>query len=256
MDLQDIFEILRKQILNGDDLRRLDDERYQARLQELEELMSTTEFNVQNRLHQNVLITVPFSFDKDDDLSLKNWKMFDWVRTTRYRRVAAGLMTKIVEETRLRADKRNIVIADYCSFILHNTQLNIIDLDMCNEHIDGYFKVLETVAQHDRQALQLGLDSYQAILIDAICGTILHGFPQKMIDCAKEIQQMVDRQLDSEAILRFKMEVDWVDSFLKMFQPVLTKYGIELRLKEHDIRFGYLIDWLDKYTTVDDEQLS
>lgn len=181
-----------------------------------------------------------------DEFWITNGELVNWVKTTPYRRVAAGVVAEMISVAGEEAERLNPVEQDYLYGFFSAAAIDLNDIAQCNDYMITGLHTLETAEHHKQQALELGIDRECSTIVDALCGTLMNNFPKDMVACAKELQQLSTSLLpkDNVTMSREKRST-WNSATIDACAPILKKYGIDLNTKEQNISMNYLIDWLD-----------
>ena len=185
-----------------------------------------------------------------DEFWISNNALVNWVKTTPYRRVAAGVVAEMISVAGEEAQRLNPVEQDYLYGFFGTVAIDQSDIAQCNDYMITGLHTLEQAEHHKQLAIQRGIDRECGSIVDSLCGTLMNGYPEQMVACAKELQQLSTSLLPKDATTISKEEGNhWTLSTLDACVPILKKYGIDLDTKEQNICRNYLLDWLDlKYT--------
>lgn len=180
-----------------------------------------------------------------DEFWISNTALVNWVKTTPYRRVAAGVVSEMISVAGNEAERQNSVEQDYFYGFFSAMALDLSDIAQCNEYMLIGLQTLEQAERHKQQAVGLGIDRECASIVDALCGTLMNDYPREMVACAKELQQQSTSLLPDNTVTMSRKEMDaWPLATLRACDPILKNYGIDLNTKEQNLSRNYLQDWL------------
>ena len=177
---------------------------------------------------------------------ITNGELVNWVKTTPYRRVATGVVSEMINVAGEEAELKNSAEFDYYYGFFNAILLDTSDIAQCNDFLIVGIETLEAAERHRQLAAQKGLDRECASIVDALCGTLMNDYPEDMVACAKELQQLAGsllQPIDTLTMNNIK-QGDWAHSTLKTCEPVFKKYGIEFKTYKQSISMNYLLDWL------------
>ena len=181
-----------------------------------------------------------------DEFWISNTALVNWVKTTPYRRVAAGVVAEMISVAGEEAERVSSVEQDYFYGFFSAVSIDQSDIAQCNDYVITGIHTLEEAERHKQQAIQLGIDRECGSIVDSLCGTLMHDYPEQMVACAKELQQLSTSLLPKDrASMSRKKRHDWRFATLDACDPILKKYGIDLDTKEYNISMNYIMDWLD-----------
>ena len=177
---------------------------------------------------------------------ITNGELVNWIKTTPYRRVATGVVSEMINVAGEEAKLKNSAEFDYYYGFFNAMLLDTSDIAQCNDFLIVGIETLEAAERHRQLAAQKGLDRECASIVDALCGTLMNDYPEDMVACAKELQQLAGsllQPIDTLTMNNIK-QGDWAHSTLKTCEPVFKKYGIEFKTYKQSISMNYLLDWL------------
>ena len=178
---------------------------------------------------------------------ITNGELVNWIKTTPYRRVATGVVSEMINVAGEEAKLKNSAEFDYYYGFFNAMLLDTSDIAQCNDFLIVGIETLEAAERHRQLAAQKGLDRECASIVDALCGTLMNDYPEDMVDCAKELQQLAGSLLlpiDTLTMDNIK-QGRWAHSTLKACGSVFKKYGIEFKTYKQNISMNYLLDWLN-----------
>jgi hypothetical protein len=181
-----------------------------------------------------------------DEFWITNGELVNWVKTTPYRRVATGVVSEMINVAGQEAEPKNSAEYDYYYGFFNAVLVDLSDIAQCNDFFIVGIETLEEAERHRQLATQKGLDRECASIVDALCGTLMNDYPEDMVACAKELQQLADsllQPIDALTMDNIK-QGRWVHSTLNACKPVFKKYGIEFKTYRQNISMNYLQDWL------------
>ena len=157
-----------------------------------------------------------------------------------------GINTEMISVAGEEAERVSSVEQDYFYGFFSAVSIDQSDIAQCNDYVITGIHTLEEAERHKQQAIQLGIDRECGSIVDSLCGTLMHDYPEQMVACAKELQQLSTSLLPKDrASMSRKKRQDWRFATLDACDPILKKYGIDLDTKEYNISMNYIMDWLD-----------
>ena len=185
------------------------------------------------------------SISVHDEFWITNTALVNWVKTTPYRRVAAGVVAEMISVAGDNAERLSSVEQDYFYGFFGTIAIDQSDITQCNDYMITGIHTLEVAERHKQQAIQLGMDRERGSIVDSLCGTLMNDYPEQMVACAKELQQLATSLLPKETTtMSIDKKGDWAFATLDACDPILKKYGIDINTKEQNISMNYLLDWL------------
>ena len=181
-----------------------------------------------------------------DEFWITNGELVNWVKTTPYRRVATGVVSEMINVAGEEAELKNSAEFDYYYGFFHAVMIDLSDIAQCNDFFIVGIETLEEAERHRQLAAQRGLDRECASIVDALCGTLMNEYPEDMVACAKELQQLAGsllQPLDALTMDKIK-QGEWAHATMKVCEPVFKKYDIEFKTYNQSISMNYLLDWL------------
>lgn len=178
--------------------------------------------------------------------SLDNKPLVNWIKTTPYRRVAAGIMSIMISSAGDFADLNNSVEKDYYYGFLTDMELNLDDISQCEDYIKIGFETLEMGKRHCQRAIELGMGRECGSIVDSLNASFTHDYPEEEVALAKKLQQIATRRLpkDRSSMTIIKRK-DWTHETFDVIAKELKKYDIDVDTREFNLSMNYLLDWLD-----------
>lgn len=181
-----------------------------------------------------------------DEFWITNTALVNWVKTTPYRRVAAGVVAEMISVAGEEATRLSSVEQDYFYGFFAAMAIDQSDIAQCNDYMITGLHTLEVAECHKQQAIQLGLDRECGSIVDSLCGTLMNDYPVQMVSCAKELQQLSTSLLpDDRTMMSRKKRGKWTSATFAACDQILKKYDIDIHTQKQNISLNYLLDWLD-----------
>ena len=180
-----------------------------------------------------------------ESFAVDNKPLVDWVRNSPYRRCSSRVVDIMMQAAADEASSFNSAEQDY---YFNSLPINrgLDEITEANLDVEDGLECLLNAAKHKERAKELGLDREQASIVDALCGTFENDYPANYIACAKELQTMATKllqsrkseQMDNRDRDKYSSEV-----FDKAYE-IAEKFDIDMSSRYFNICRLYIDDWL------------
>ena len=182
----------------------------------------------------------------EEVFSLDNKVLVDWIKTTNYRRVAAGVMSSMISAAGDRAKYQNPVEHDYFYGFFGSVLINMDHIEECIGYVNIGFETLTEAEHHRQRAEELGLSKELATIVDSLRASFTHNYPEKYVECAKVIQPIVSQMLPQDHLsMSVEKRAKWTSSVFRVINEEIKKFDIDLDTREYNLSMNYILDWLD-----------
>jgi len=184
--------------------------------------------------------------DLQQQFTIDNQLLMDWLQQTPYRRVAA-LVFRIV--LKLEFDKvvgHNDAVQDYYAENCSTGDFDPQDVNDADTFINDAIEALTEMKQHAERGRQLGLSDEQMRVVDLLWSWVPHDYLEDYVAAAKEVIEVVDRALPAKTVIRsqkgFKI---FYNQLIPQLVKVIEKHDLPVDLTDHyNLTMGYMEDWL------------
>ena len=182
----------------------------------------------------------------EEVFSLDNKVLVDWIKTTNYKRVAAGVMSSMISAAGDRAKYQNPVEHDYFYGFFGSVLINMDHIEECIGYVNIGFETLTEAEHHRQRAKELGLSKELATIVDSLRASFTHNYPEKYVECAKVIQPIVSQMLPQDHLsMSVEKRAKWTSSVFRVINEEIKKFDIDLDTREYNLSMNYILDWLD-----------
>ena len=129
------------------------------------------------------------------------------------------------------------------------TPYEMSSVEDCCEYLNSLYKGFEEASNHEilmEKKFEMA-DFDVAHICDMVMGYIGHGFPDNLVDCAREINDVADELLPpySKYIQNDKGCKKLLSLFLKKTDEIIKKHHLQTwNDGEYSLPLGYLHDWM------------
>ncbi len=186
--------------------------------------------------------------DPEQDYTLDNGRLTDWLRSTPYRRVAALVARIMLEREYGRVVDHFDAVQDYYAEHCRTDFLDIQKTEQCEEFIKQVLDSIDTVSAHQQRGRELGLNDEEMRVVDALWGWMPHDYQQEYVAAAREICQAVEASLPAPTAIRSRKGFAvYKKPVLEQMEAIAKKNDLDVDLTDkYNITLGYLSEWLFK----------
>ena len=121
------------------------------------------------------------------------------------------------------------------------------DVKKCLQYLKRLHDGLTQAYEHGQLAIKKGLDEdFNVVIIaDMLWGHIYNNFPDNLVDCAREVWDLVKKMTPEKAEKSKEKCLEWQRSVMKEIKPICDKHEVDFPIdKEWTIQEGYMMSWL------------
>ena len=180
-----------------------------------------------------------------ESYAIDNKPLVEWVRNSPYRLCSSRVVGIMLQAAADEAEMYNSAEQDY---YFNSLPINrgFDEITKANLEVEDGLECLANAAKHKERAKELGLDREQASIVDALCGTFQNDYPANYIACAKELQAMATKllqsripaQMDSSDRIKYNSEVS------NKAYEIAEKFDIDMSSRDFNISRLYIDDWI------------
>ncbi len=137
-----------------------------------------------------------------DDFQYANQHLIDWIRTTRYRRIASFVTAIIIDRELNKATKTNEAVQDYYAYNCSSRFVNMTSVEDCNEHIQKSLDAMERMRQHYEKGVALGLTDEEIRVADALWEFVPHNYDADLVKCARAFCKQAEKLLPDKPYIK------------------------------------------------------
>ena len=181
----------------------------------------------------------------DENFSIRNKKLVDWIQVSAYRRVVACIVDLLIWQAGIEAEYKNSVEQDFYYRLSTFMYFDLNNIEDCNEHVSAGLKILEDGEKHKQHAIEIGLDREGGSIVDALACDFQHDYPENLVSCAKNLQKLADSMMPTDiASMDEKKGKDWALTVFSAAENMFHQYDYDIDSEEHSLSMDYLLDWL------------
>lgn len=190
------------------------------------------------------------SKENTDSFVFDNKALVEWIRTTKYRRIAA-LVTRIVLDAECdRAVVSNQAVQDYYASECYRLQWDVQRVDECEDFINHCLNAMDEVYRHQAQGLSLGLSEEQIRVVDALWEYVPHDYLDDYVACAREFCQTAEQLLPPRPYIKSENGArKYQREAMEALKQIADRYEIDFEpYNVSSLAASYTATWLyDKY---------
>ena len=181
----------------------------------------------------------------DENFSIRNKKLVDWIQVSNYRRVVACIVDLLIWQAGIEAEYKNSVEQDFYYRLSTFMYFDLNNIEDCDGHVVDAFQILEDGEKHKQRAIEIGLDREGGSIVDALACDFQHDYPENLVSCAKNLQKLADSMMPTDtASMDEKKGKDWALTVFSAAENMFHQYDYDIDSEEHSLSMDYLLDWL------------
>lgn len=121
------------------------------------------------------------------------------------------------------------------------------DVEKCLKYLASLHEGLQDAFLHGQMASKKGLDKDfdVAIIADMLKGGINHNYPDNLVNCAKEVNELVKKMTPKVAKKGNENRLGWQRKVMREIKNICDKYNIDFPIYGRwTIQEGYMMEWL------------
>ncbi len=188
--------------------------------------------------------------DMRSDFEFTNKPLVEWIRTTKYRRVAALVARIMLDVECDKAIVSNQAVQDYYANECYRERLDVQQLDECEDFIRRSLEGIDEMYRHHEQGLSLGLSEEQIRVTDALWEYVPHDYLDDYVACAREFCEVAERMLPSRPYIKSENGVrQYQRETMAELEKIAERYELDFEpYNPSSLAASYTATWLyDKY---------
>jgi len=184
--------------------------------------------------------------DPENDFTIDNAPLCDWLTTTPYRFVAmlVGRIMLEVEYSKVVGynDAEQDYYAEHCS--TDNFYTN--DPEEARQAVQMLLDGLKEIRSHREQGRQLGLSIEQERVVDLLWSWVPHDYPEDYVAAAKEMVEAAEREMPGKTVIRSRQGfLIYKKQLMPSLVAIVKKYDLPVDLTDrYNLTIGYMHEWL------------
>lgn len=186
----------------------------------------------------------------DDCYVYTNKPLVEWIRTTKYRRVAALVARVMLDIECDKAVVSNQAVQDYYANECYRDRLDVQNLDECEDFIKRCLNAMDEMYSHHEKGVSLGLSEEQIRVTDALWEYVPHNYLDDYVACAREFCEVAERMLPPRPYIKSENGVrQYQRDTLDELKKIADRYEIDFEpYNASSLAASYTATWLyDKY---------
>lgn len=184
--------------------------------------------------------------DPENDFTLDNAPLCDWLTTTPYHFLAmlVGRIMLEVEYSKVVGynDAEQDYYAEHCS--TDNFYTN--DPEEARQAIQMLLDGLKEIRSHREQGRQLGLNNEQRRVVDLLWSWVPHDYPEDYVAAAKEMVEAAEREMPGKTVIRSRQGfLIYKKQLMPSLVAIVKQYDLPVDLTDrYNLTIGYMNEWL------------
>jgi len=184
--------------------------------------------------------------DPENDFTIDNAPLCDWLTTTPYRFVAmlVGRIMLEVEYSKVVGynDAEQDYYAEHCSTDNFYTD----DPEEARQAVQMLLDGLKEIRSHREQGRQLGLSIEQERVVDLLWSWVPHDYPEDYVAAAKEMVEAAEREMPGKTVIRSRQGfLIYKKQLMPSLVAIVKKYDLPVDLTDrYNLTIGYMHEWL------------
>ena len=179
-----------------------------------------------------------------------NKPLVDWIRTTKYRRIAALTLRVMLDVECDNAIVSNQAVQDFYANECYRDHWDVQNVDECEDFITRTLKGIDEMYRHHEQGLSMGLTDEQIRVTDALWEYVPHNYIVEYVDCAREFCEVAERMLPQRPYIKSENGVrQYQRETMEALKKIADRYEIDFEpYNPSSLAASYTAVWLyDKY---------
>ena len=185
-----------------------------------------------------------------DSFRYDNKPLVEWIRTTKYRRVAAMVCYTMMDQEINWAVENNLAVQDYYA---NESDRYGISWDMtedCEAYISKCLNAMQKIVEHYQKGHAAGLNDEEITVIDMLYGFAPHEFFEEDFPEVRDICKAVNNHLPKAPYIKSEQgQQQYKKSVFDDLKTIFERYETPFDPSDPtDLTLGYMRTWLyDKY---------
>ena len=201
--------------------------------------------NLQGRFLQTEHYVDSFRYD--------NKALVDWIRTTKYRRIAAQVCYIMLDEETNWAIRNNQAVQDYYAMDVRRDDCSWDSIDDCEAFVNDALDAMQKIEEHYESGHQKGLNDEEIRVLDALYGFAPHEYFDDDFERVRDICKAANNNLPKAPYIVSELgQQQYSKAVFSDLKKIFEKYDIPFDPSDPtDLTLGYLGAWVyDKYYNV------
>ncbi len=184
------------------------------------------------------------------DFEYGNQPLIHWIRTTKYRRLAAMVTRIMIDIEANKAVEGNPVVEDYYVTTCFQHMVDPSDEADCEEHIDAWLQAMEVMHQHRQQGHRHGLTDEQIRVTNALMLHVPHDYPAPVVACAQAFCDKAEALMPHRPYIKSDLGFQkYLHSLLPVLQQIADRHHLSVPADDDSApATAFVTSWLfDRY---------
>ena len=189
-------------------------------------------------------------FPEDEQFYYGNSALVHWIRTTRYRRIAALVCYQVLDTETDWAVCSNQAVQDFYALECWDRKSDWRELDKCEEFTRKALDGMQQIKKHYEKGRKAGLNDEEIRVLDAIWGFAPHDFFKEDFPMVRDICKAANKHLPPEPYIMSEQGLrQYAKAVFDDLKQIFAKYEVPFDPSDlTDLTPGYLDKWVyDKY---------
>ena len=184
--------------------------------------------------------------DPENDFTIDNAPLCDWLTTTPYHFVAmlVGRIMLEVEYSKVVGynDAEQDYYAEHCSTDNFYTD----DPEEARQAVQMLLDGLREIRSHREQGRQLGLNDEQRRVVDLLWSWVPHDYPEDYVAAAKAMVEAAEREMPGKTVIRSRQGfLIYKKQLMPSLVAIVKQYDLPVDLTDrYNLTIGYMNEWL------------
>ncbi len=184
--------------------------------------------------------------DPENDFTIDNAPLTDWLTTTPYRFVAMLVGRIMLEVEYSKVMGYNDAEQDYYAEHCPSNEFHTADPEEATQAVQMLLDGLREMRSHREQGRQLGLSAEQERVVDLLWSWVPHDYPDEYVAAAKEMVEAAEREMPGKTMIRSRQGfLDYKKQLMPKLEAIVRKYDLPVDLSDrYNLTMGYMNEWL------------
>lgn len=182
----------------------------------------------------------------ENDFTLDNAPLCDWLTTTPYRFLAMLVGRIMLEVEYSKVVGYNDAEQDYYAENCETDNFYTNDPEEATQAIQKLLDCLKEMSSHREQGRKLGLNDEQRRVVDLLWSWVPHDYPEDYVAAAKAMVEAAAKQLPGKTVIRSRQGfLIYKKQLMPELVAIVKKYDLPVDLTDrYNLTIGYMNEWL------------
>lgn len=184
--------------------------------------------------------------DPENDFTIDNAPLIDWLTTTPYHFLAMLVGRTMLEVEYSKVMGYNDAEQDYYAEHCGTDEFYTDDPEKATQAVQMLLDGLKEIRSHREQGRQLGLNDEQRRVVDLLWSWVPHDYPEEYVAAAREMVEAAECEMPGKTVIRSRQGfLIYKKQLMPKLVAIVKKFDLPVDLTDrYNLTMGYMNAWL------------